>query len=310
MLVALAAVAAGPALAQGTPGVLGQIPHQLTLPPSGPDAIRYLDAPVQRLQESIPALKGLKSDPSQEQLPAILASVAKTIADVLPRLPDLVSKEEIYHFQSKRDPSSAGGLASLQPWSREYKYLILCHHNPDGSTNIEESRTDAKGRAATASGQFTAPRGYGFAYQWLFFSSANQTQFRFRYLGQQEKGGHKTYVLAFAQDPAKVINPAYFQSEGKVAPFYYQGILWVDQASFDVAMLRTDLLAPLKELNLKQLTTELKFRTVAIHGFKAVFWLPEEVYISSDQGAGPADESHRYSDYHLFHAESRILPEQ
>jgi hypothetical protein len=48
---------------------------------------------------------------------------------------------------------------------------------------------------------------------------------------------------------------------------------------------------------------------VPIRGYDAVFWLPSEVDISSDQGRGPSEESHRYSDYHLFHAETRILPE-
>jgi hypothetical protein len=55
--------------------------------------------------------------------------------------------------------------------------------------------------------------------------------------------------------------------------------------------------------------TEVIFRSVPIRGYDVVFWLPGEVNIASDQGAGPAEESHRYSDYHLFHAETRIVPE-
>ena len=102
-------------------------------------------------------------------------------------------------------------------------------------------------------------------------------------------------------------NPALFQSEGKVSPFYYQGILWVDQSTFDIVTLRTDLLAALPDLHLTQLTTKLDFRLVPIHGYDAKFWLPSEVSISSDQGAGPADESHRYSDYHLYHSTTRIV---
>ena len=156
-------------------------------------------------------------------------------------------------------------------------------------------------------GPFTALRGYGFAYQWLFFSAANQPEFRFRYLGQQEKSGRRTFVVAFAQDPHKVDDPAYFMSDGKTAPFFYQGVFWVDQTSFDIVALRTDLLAPLPGMMLKQLTTQLTFRSVPIHGYDAVFWLPAEVDISSDQGHGPSEESHRYSDYHLFHAEARVV---
>ena len=307
--IAFAASMALPAAPQMDLGRLAAAPHTQTLGPDAAESINYLTAPPERIREVVPALKGLRPEAGQEALPEILAGVAKTIAAVLPRLPNLVSKEEIFHFQGKRDAAAAGGLANLQPWSREFKYLILSHHGADGNTTIEELRTDAKGHSADGAGQFTAPRGYGFAYQWLFFSAANQEDFRFRLLGQQEKDGRKTWVVAFAQDPARVRNPALFQSEGKVAPFYYQGVLWVDRGSFDIVRLRTDLLTPLPELHLRQMTTEVAFRSVPIHGFDAVFWLPSEVSIASDQGGGLAEESHRYSDYHLFHTDTRIIPE-
>jgi hypothetical protein len=61
------------------------------------------------------------------------------------------------------------------------------------------------------------------------------------------------------------------------------------------------------QVELLQLTTELSFRSVPIHGYNAVFWLPSEVDIESDEGRGPSEESHRYSDYHLFHAQARIV---
>ncbi len=273
------------------------------------EAETYLRFPIQRLKAKVPALSGIKYDDSQEQLPLILNRVAKQIADVLPRLPDLISREDVFHFQSAGDAEGAGGLAATQPWGRQYKYLLQCQHHADGSTSIVESRIDGAGKPVQEAGGFTSMRGYGFGYQWLFFSAANQPEFHFRYLGQQEKGGRKTFVVAFAQEPGKVTAPAYFQVEGKKAPFYYQGVLWVDQSSFDIVALRTDLQAPLPQVLLKQLTTELTFRSVQIRGYDAVFWLPSEVDISSDQGRGPSEESHRYSDYHLFHAETRILPE-
>jgi hypothetical protein len=269
------------------------------------EATTYLNFPIQRLKAVVPALGGIKYDDRQEQLPVILNRVAKHIADVLPRLPDLISREDVYHFQSTADADAPGGLAATQPWGRQYRYLLRCQRNPDGSTSIAESRIDGAGKPVHEGGGFTSVRGYGFSYQWLFFTAASQPEFRFRYLGQQEKNGRKTYVVAFAQEPKKVSAPAFFQVDTKMVPFYYQGVLWVDQSSFDIIALRTDLLAPLPLL--KQLTTELKFRSVPIRGLDAVFWLPSEVDISSDQGRGPSEESHRYSDYHLFHAQARIV---
>jgi len=82
-----------------------------------------------------------------------------------------------------------------------------------------------------------------------------------------------------------------------VSPYYYQGILWVDRFSFDIVMLRTDLLDPLP----------------------ALFWLPLEVDITLGQGVGPGEfgpaegtflyqENLVYSNYQLFHGEARIVP--
>ena len=271
------------------------------------EATAYLNLPIRRLKAVVPALGGIKYDDRQEQLPVILNRVAKHIADVLPRLPDLISREDVYHFQSMADADVPGGLAATQPWGRQYRYLLQCQRNPDGSTSIAESRIDHAGKLVQEGGGFTSVRGYGFSYQWLFFTAANQPEFHFRYLGQQEKSGRKTYVVAFAQEPNKVRAPAFFQADTKRVPFYFQGVLWVDQSSFDIIALRTDLLAPLPQVLLKQLTTELTFRSVSIRGVDAVFWLPSEVDISSDQGRGPSEESHRYSDYHLFHAQARIV---
>jgi len=271
------------------------------------EATSYLNFPIQRLKAVVPGLSGIKYDEHQEQLPIILNRVAQRIADVLPRLPDLISREDVYHFQSTADLGAPGGLAATQPWGRRYRYLLLRQHNPDGSITTVESRIDGAGRPVKDTAGLTALRVSGFYSQWLFFTADNQPEFHFRYLGQQEKGGRKTYAVAFAQEPEKVSDPAFFQANSKKVPFYFQGVLWVDEASFDIIELRTDLLAPLPQVQLRQFSTELTFRSVAIQGYNAVFWLPSEVDIQSDEGSGPSEESHRYSDYHLFHAQARIV---
>lgn len=267
---------------------MGRLTANPSTKPAAREAEPYLKLPIQRLKAVVPGLGGIKYDDSQEQLPLILNRVAKQIANELPRLPDLISREDVFHFQSAADGDAMGSLAAIQPWSRQFKYLLECKRNPDGSTSIAESRIDGAGKLVKEYGGLTSVRGYGFSNLWLLFTAANQREFHFRYLGMQEKSGRKTYVVAFAQEPKKVFAPAFFEVNNNKVPFYYQGILWVDQSTFNIVHLRTDLLAPLPQLSLEQLTTELTFRSVVIHGYDAVFWLPSEVDISSDQGRGPS----------------------
>ena len=91
-------------------------------------------------------------------------------------------------------------------------------------------------------------------------------------------------------------------------PFFFQGIAWIDQSTFDVVRLRTDLLSPVPSVNLQNMTTELRFRSVRIHGFGAVLWLPSEVLIRTARSDSIFEEIHQYSGYRFFHAESKLLP--
>lgn len=282
----------------------------------------YIDFPIEKLKDQVPELVGLEPVSSQERLPLILNNMAQTIAGVVPRLPDLVSHEEVYRAQSTYGPStpqgmlgvsSAGGslsaiLTAQAPRGMEFRYLILCHRAPGGGVALEESRTDIKGHPIDFEKKGAVRLGSGFAYQWLLFAGANQEEFRFRYLGEQDIDDRKTAVVAFAQIPNTVKMPAIFQSNGKQAPYFYQGILWIDAATSNIVLLRSDLLEPLKSLHLQELTTEVHFHSVTIHDFDGAFWLPSEVHIHIDQETLLIEEEHQYSDYHLYHSTARILP--
>ena len=284
----------------------------------------YLNYSLPRLKKAVPTLQTLKEDLNQERLPVLLNSVAEVIGDVVPRLPDLISREEVYRSQQAAGLSAPEQLVSLSmrgvggPVSpttitpqgargQEFRYLILCRHNPTGIV-VEESRTDSKGRPVKSVSGGTNPLGSGFAYEWLLFSAANQPEFDFRYLGEQEIDGRKTFVVAFAQAPERVKMPAVFQSEGQQAKYFYQGVLWVDEETFNIILLRTDMLAPVAEMRLSALTTELHFRSAEIHSDGTSFWLPSQVRMVIEQGKSEIVETHEYSDYHLFRSTATIVP--
>jgi VWFA-related protein len=282
-------------------------------PPSGQElpqahATAYVDDPLQKLKTSVPTLDGLKYDANQDQLSFILTSLSQTTENVLLKLPDLVSREEIFHgTQGSMHPISVAlnGSSAEDTMSQRYKYLIIGHRTPDG-INLEESRFDMWDRPVQPDpGSLLA---YGFAYQWLLFSKATQAKFRFRYLGQQNIDGKKTFVLAFAQKPEQVKVPPYFEWGGKRLPVFYQGILWIDQSTSNIALIRTDLLGPVPGSQLESLTTELRFHSVHIHDLGETFWLPRELHIAVRQTEAAAEENHLYSDYHLYHASVRMVP--
>ena len=263
-------------------------PGSSVVPPAFTNAPSYIDYPLRKLSAVVPTLNGMKADSNQDQLAGILSKVGEATVKSLSTVPNLSSREDVYSIVLSLDPGPTNSVLGmkempalmdletqlLQSRSIEFNYLLLFDHHADGTTSIKELRTDFKNRMVGSSVNGVALHDFGFAYQWLLLSRANQSELGFRYLGQQRMDHHKTFVLGFVQIPSQVKVPGTFTWSGKEAPFFFQGIVWIDQSTFDVVRLRPDLLSPVPSVNLRQMTTELHFRSVRIHGYGTDLWLP------------------------------------
>jgi hypothetical protein len=308
------AISAGPAVPP--------LPSHLPSTARQSEKLAYLDYPLRKLQSMIPALNGIKADANQELLASILTRAGEATLRSLSAAPNLTCREDVYSIRTARAAGQANSILGLQETPQlldmehslrqsrgvEFNYLLLFDHHEDGATAIKELRTDFKNRQIDSSTTGSGPSGVGFAYQWLLLSPANQRELQFRYLGQQSMDDHDTFVVSFAQIPDQVKEPGKFSWAGQQASFFFQGIVWIDRKTSAVVRLHTDLLAPIPSVNLSQMTTELHFRSVHIHGLDSVLWLPSEVFILAEQNGIRVEELHDYAGYKFFHAQSRLLP--
>ena len=152
------------------------------------------------------------------------------------------------------------------------------------------------------------PLGIGFATMWLFFLPGNLRESRFRYLGQQSIEHRETYVMAFAQIPQNTGLGAVIQSGSGQCSTPLQGVAWIDQSTFQIVRMQTDLLSPLPDIQLNQLRSILNYRSVKIAGLKLLLWLPSDVETTWETAFHSGEESHSYSHYRLFQATMRVLP--
>ena len=171
-------------------------------PPARANAPTYVDYPLPKLRTAVPALNGMKPGTSQDELASILARAGEATLNSLSRVPNLSSLEDVYSAVMSRAAGPANSVLGMeespalldletqlqQMRSVEFNYLLLFDHHPDGATAITELRTDFKNRQISSPVDGVAPRGFGFAYQWLLLSPANQSELRFRYLGPAEHG--------------------------------------------------------------------------------------------------------------------------
>jgi hypothetical protein len=310
----------------------------------------YLSDSFPQLKSAVPALRNLKFEDhpvtGPEDAEPILNQAAEALGAMVPRVPNLIAKEELSQADvtlpyiaggvpqvtggsprrgSVPNLSASGGSSAVvdgeeinrvlenkldQPQHRNtFSYRIRSIDDPTLGPLLEEYRVNASDKAVDRN-DFSAgnPRSVGYGSTWLMFVPGNLKQARFRYLGHQKIDRHETLVVAFAQDPEVATLMATVRMGSTPGCRYFvQGVLWIDEAFFEIVRLQTDLLAPLPSQQLRQLRSELRFSEVKIPARNLTLWMPSEVRISWQGKDSAGMELHRYSNYRLFAATSRII---
>jgi hypothetical protein len=284
----------------------------------------YVDLPVAQMKKSIRELNGIKPDDTPGQLELILQKTGEAIGLQLPRVPNLICREDVAEeaapqAQGAVNPvgtktvgviGGVGMLTQAPPATKRlvpgdwhhFEYIIHANKDTDGTTTLEESRTGKGGSAAPD------PKGIGFAPLWLIFAAGNRSESNFRYLGTQKVEGRATYVISFAQVPAQVRKPSLLATATDTIPLLYQGVAWIDAHDFQILRLRTDLLAPLAQYNLTRVTSTIEYARVRIPDLADPLWLPQEVELVWQTNGEENGELHRYSKYQLFRATIKLRP--
>jgi len=251
----------------------------------------YLDHPIRQLIYEFHDLHGLDPALDQQMLAEILTKTSDETLEILKKMPNVVSQENVITEIEPRGPTLR----------QQFEYLVL-RHEANGEVTLEEYRTgnEKKGSAPLSQGTVNA---------WVLFHPANLAESKFRYLGRQHMDGHATLVLAFSQLPDKVKFPGQVNFSGKSFPVMYQGIAWIDESDFRIVRLRTDLLAPRPDIFLKVLTSDVRFSEVHISVADAPvsLWLPQQANITWDFKREVVHQSHAYSGFQLYRSKTRIL---
>ena len=193
--------------------------------------------------------------------------------------------------------------------SQKYRYLVMGRKEGEALTFVEY-RTDLRGREEASKKQ---PKKFiktsGFAAMPLFFGPFGQAWSDFRLLGQQTVGRDPTEVVAFAEHIEPVAVMGRFSIGEASIPILLQGVAWIRSSDYQILKMRMDLLGPLPNVALEQLTTVVLFARNQIQDIPTAFWLPHEVEVNVTMGPYRFSNRHTYSDYQLFRAESVIKPD-
>ena len=307
----------------------------------------YLEDSFPQLRNAVPALHTLKFEDhpatTADDAEPILNQAAEALIAMVPRVPNLIAKEELTQVNIPLPYQPTTGTLTTNPGRRglpqmsatstatnavqgdeldkvlenmleqpqqrtTFSYRIRAAQDPTYGPVLEEYRTNAKDQTVNPN-DFSAgnPKSVGYGNTWMMFVPTNLQESRFRYLGHQKIDHHDTLVVAFAQDPDHATLRAAVGVGADACRHFIQGILWIDQSSFEIVRLETDLLAPLPGVHLTRLRSELHFSEVKIPTRNLILWMPSDVKISWQGKDAAGVELHHYSNYRLFAATSRII---
>jgi hypothetical protein len=244
----------------------------------------------------------LEFDDNQVELNTLLKKTGERVEALFRDIPNTGSKEQVRRERLKND----GSVDSAS--TQNFFYLVL----PSKTGLWEEIRTDDKGRplpvASMPGSSFMTSGHAGVA---IFFHPLYQDSSRFRVLGRQ-RAESNAWVIGFAQKPEDGRPAGRFESELMLttARIMYQGLAWIDPGTHQILRMRTDLLAPRRDVMLARQTTEIWYQEVRFADVPQVFRLPREVLVTTDLNGQTYRNRHRYSDYVVFSVESRDKLEQ
>jgi VWFA-related protein len=239
--------------------------------------------------KAMPELEGLEPAPNQDGLPVLLESLGQNVKLFFETLPETSAHEQI----------NLDRLDWVEHRKEQFNYLDLPRPVKDG-VGLDEFRTNAAGKRAEPE---ALERGFvtkGFASMIVHFHPLYQPESTFRDLGTQTVDGHAAEVVYFAQIPGKARIKQALKTDIRSLQILIQGLAWIDSGSSQIVRMRTELLVPHDDPDLRMETTESRFTAVHFKDVSQAFWLPEVVTVTVNWQGMVFRNSHRYSDFQLF----------
>lgn len=250
----------------------------------GEDPVDYLhNPPIKNLPDFEPAT-------DQAPLAAILDAVGKNVTQFFANLPNVCSVEDVNQERLTRN----GKTASTQEY--KYRYLLTAPDQKWGPS-VDEFRADLRGNETGQSASNSYMLTSGFVSAPLVFHPAYQNGSTFRLVGHQKLNGRDTFLIAYAQEPAKSRIYGSFQQGKSISVTYTQGMAWIDAENYQIVRLISDLLRPASLVRLEKETTEISFNEVQFKRQTQKFWLPDKVRVTLDWNGRILRNQHAYSDF-------------
>lgn len=181
-----------------------------------------------------------------------------------------------------------------------YDYLIVMQVAGD-ELMMDESRIlrGKPGKAADRALLLTS----GFSTLLLVFHPIFQPSFSFNTLPDDVSGPRPLRRVEFVQKEG-ARSPSVLQLRGRDYPLAWKGTAWIDQQTGMIVKIHVDLKAPMEDIGLQRLSSDVTYAPVALKGLDHAMRLPQKAVIDAATKKQRWHNEHSFSAYRRFAVET------
>lgn len=223
-------------------------------------------------------------------LDSLLARTGDLVARFLNELSDVQCTEVVSQVKLEKN-----NKAEYAETSR-FDYVVLAQ-SKGGEPLLAESRLLKQ--APKHKRDLSLMVSNGFSVLLLIFHPYYRPSFDFTLLGEDELDG-KRYERVQFKHVRGLRTTLALLVRGREYPLDLQGVAWIDPKTGAVSKIDADLEAPMDDIGLHAMHTEVLYAPVVFQGVRDAYWLPSRALIDVESPRQHWRNVHEFTNYHRF----------
>jgi len=223
-------------------------------------------------------------------LPAVLQGVGTRMSQLVENLEKFSATEHIDHYRV----DSAGALGSEE--TRSFEYVVTVLQDPVSGFQLDEYRN-----GSTDPAQFPAAIATeALPVMALIFHPLLASDFEMSCEGRGQWEGRPAWQVRFEQRKDRPNRIRYYKISGNYYPVALKGRAWIDVSTSQVLGLETDLVQPVKVIDLKYEHLSIEYGEVQFHSHTVQLWLPKTAELYWERHGHRYYRRHDFSGFKVF----------
>ena len=223
-------------------------------------------------------------------LPQVLAATSQRARELEENLQKFTARELIEHLEIGKNGKQRSGS------KRVFDYVAEIHESQDGGAYINEYRSE-KSLSMDAHPVLADSGTAAFA---LLFLPHNLDEFSMTCEGLTDLNSRPVWQLHFVQRTDRENDFRAYRVNSQLYPANIKGRAWVAADTFEVLRLESDLVEPIRQINLQKEHLIIEYGPVAFPKRDVRLLLPDNVTLFIEYHGHRYERRHRFSNFQLF----------